>query len=273
VSFENLVGRADGASVKPDTVIDGNKGWDDDDPWASIFSSTEAPPTPSLSPPPSAPQIVSLPSSPRVPPNFTEPSRTNGARLANRGLGSSHLQSSSFNTAVFGTNIPKPPIGSPIAPPIQPNYTGGSSQSKPSTSLFTSPILMQPLQPNTPPMAPPIQPNYTGGSSQPIASKSLFMSPSLMQALQPNTTSGFSQPPQAPKNQFAAPNYNISLPTMSPTPMSSFPLVPSAPSTSPPPFFNGGTGVMAPSKPLQPTWGNSTNKSSKDDWADFDPLA
>ena len=41
VSFENLVGRADGASVKPDTVIDGNKGWDDDDPWASIFSSAE----------------------------------------------------------------------------------------------------------------------------------------------------------------------------------------------------------------------------------------
>lgn len=38
VNFESLVGGGDGATVKPDTVIDGNKSWDDDDIWGSIFS-------------------------------------------------------------------------------------------------------------------------------------------------------------------------------------------------------------------------------------------
>jgi SCY1-like protein 2 len=39
VDFESLVGRANGATVKPDTVIDGDssKGWDDD-VWGTIFS-------------------------------------------------------------------------------------------------------------------------------------------------------------------------------------------------------------------------------------------
>lgn len=41
VDFESLVGRANGATVKPDTVIDGDssKGWDDD-VWGTIFSGT-----------------------------------------------------------------------------------------------------------------------------------------------------------------------------------------------------------------------------------------
>jgi len=42
VNFENLVGRGDGMTVKPDTVINGTlKGWDEDDVWGSIFSSDE----------------------------------------------------------------------------------------------------------------------------------------------------------------------------------------------------------------------------------------
>ena len=42
VNFENLVGRGDGMTVKPDTVINGtSKGWDEDDVWGSIFSSDE----------------------------------------------------------------------------------------------------------------------------------------------------------------------------------------------------------------------------------------
>lgn len=42
VDFESLVGRANGATVKPDTVIegDGSKGWDDD-VWGSIFNAPE----------------------------------------------------------------------------------------------------------------------------------------------------------------------------------------------------------------------------------------
>ena len=42
VNFENLVGGGDGATVKQDTAIDGSsKGWDEDDVWGSIFSSSE----------------------------------------------------------------------------------------------------------------------------------------------------------------------------------------------------------------------------------------
>lgn len=38
VNFEDLVGRGDGVTVKPDTIIDSAKGWDEDDVWGSIFS-------------------------------------------------------------------------------------------------------------------------------------------------------------------------------------------------------------------------------------------
>lgn len=37
VDFENLVSRANGVTVKADTVIDSNKSWDDD-VWGSIFN-------------------------------------------------------------------------------------------------------------------------------------------------------------------------------------------------------------------------------------------
>lgn len=40
VDFENLVGRANGASIKADTMIDGNKSWDNDI-WGSIFNGDE----------------------------------------------------------------------------------------------------------------------------------------------------------------------------------------------------------------------------------------
>lgn len=38
VDFETLVGRSN-ASIKPDTVIDGSKSWDED-VWGSIFNDT-----------------------------------------------------------------------------------------------------------------------------------------------------------------------------------------------------------------------------------------
>lgn len=38
VDFETLVGRSN-ANIKPDTVVDGSKSWDDD-VWGSIFNST-----------------------------------------------------------------------------------------------------------------------------------------------------------------------------------------------------------------------------------------
>ena len=38
VNFETLVGRSN-ANIKPDTVIDGSKSWDDD-VWGSIFNNS-----------------------------------------------------------------------------------------------------------------------------------------------------------------------------------------------------------------------------------------
>ena len=79
-------------------------------------------------------------------------------------------------------------------------------------------------------------------------------------------------PVQPTQNSFTAPNYSISLPPSNPIPsFSTPPLQPSQP--TPPPFFNAGMGVLAPSKPPQPTWGSATtNKPNTNDWGDFDPL-
>ncbi|KAF7338639.1 Protein kinase domain-containing protein ppk32 [Mycena venus] len=72
------------------------------------------------------------------------------------------------------------------------------------------------------------------------------------------------------------PNYNISLSTMTPT----SPPLPSFVSPTPPPINFSSTlvatppamgGVLAPSKPPQPSW--SAKKPSQNDWGDFDPLA
>lgn len=43
VDFESLVGRANGATVKADTVMDNNKSWDED-VWGSIFNNDDASP-------------------------------------------------------------------------------------------------------------------------------------------------------------------------------------------------------------------------------------
>ena len=66
VNFENLVGRGDGVTVKPDTVVNGSsKGWDEDDVWGSIFSSDD---TVSVAFPPRFRPCVLIPSSsPRTP--------------------------------------------------------------------------------------------------------------------------------------------------------------------------------------------------------------
>jgi hypothetical protein len=196
-------------------------------------------PTPTLSPPPTLQQTMPSPSSSRttILPNSTT---TSAARPAGHNLGTKSIQPSSFNAGAFGSTTPFGANQNSMTPPLQPNYTGSFlQQPQASTRQF-------------------ITPNYASSA--------------IMQPLQPNLTGGgFSQPPQAPQKQFTAPNYNISLSTMNPAPMSSVPLAPSAP--TPPPFFSAGMGVMAPSKPAQPTWGSSTTKSSKDDWGDLDPLA
>jgi SCY1-like protein 2 len=39
-----------------------------------------------------------------------------------------------------------------------------------------------------------------------------------------------------------------------------------------PPGVSMNAGILAPSKPAQPSWGSSAS-SGKNDWGDFDPLA
>lgn len=169
-------------------------------------------------------------------PVMPDSSRNNPVRPGNRVLGSKPIQPNSFNPGAFNSTPPKPSFGSnSMTPVIHPNYTGGFSQPpQASTNHFAAP-------------------NYTGNVT--------------MQPLQPNFTGGYlPKPPQAPQNNISSPNYKVSLPSMTPI------AAPSTQAMSPPPFFNAGMGVLAPSKPQQPTWGNSTSKSSKDDWGDFDPL-
>src|ERR1700676_3584482 len=164
VDFESLVGRANGATVKADTVIDG---WDDD-VWGSIFTNMPEvselycyillihlicfvqaqSPSSGLVAPSSQPQVQSLPASPKIAP----PPR----------LGAKAVPSSSFNTTAF-----------PSAP----------------------------------------------HSRQPSVSPD-----SLMQPLQLQSTGSFGKlSPSAPvQQQMQKPNYNIALPTISPTPTSTF---------------------------------------------------
>ncbi|KAJ6606557.1 kinase-like domain-containing protein [Mycena vulgaris] len=197
VDFASLVGRANGATVKADTVIDASKSWDDD-PWASILNDN----VPPIQTPPAVPapttyshQTHSLPSSPQQLTFQPRPSR----------LGGSPVTSSSFS-------FPSPPAQ-------RPSYaTTTSPVSQPTISMFS-------------------QPTYT---------------------------------PQAP-TQPPKPNYNISLPTSPPLPSYAAPMPPTAfssPLMATPPAMGG---LLAPSKPPQPSW--SAKKPSKDSWEDFDPLA
>jgi len=168
-------------------------------------------------------------------------------------LGAKPIPPTSFSSSAFnptGTTTPSPSI-----PPLRPPPSNNLFSVSTSTSSYSAPNynLAQPLSRSngSNSVMQPSSTQYGGGLSQP------------MQPIQP------SQPTQ---NTFSAPNYNISLPPSNPiSSFSNLPLQPSQP--TPPPFFNAGMGVLAPSKPPQPTWGSTTtNKPNNSDWGDFDPL-
>ncbi|KIJ60622.1 hypothetical protein HYDPIDRAFT_98218 [Hydnomerulius pinastri MD-312] len=140
VDFESLVGRANG-TVKPDTVIDNTKSWDDD-VWGSIFNSTpevisaitpvtpQTASTPATQPPVPLPQAQSLPSSPRP---------TNNATLSRPArLGAKPVPSTSFDRSVFSTTIQSSQPPRVTSPPLQPQHTS-SSFSNPSTAATQRP--------------------------------------------------------------------------------------------------------------------------------------
>ncbi|KAF7295265.1 Kinase-like protein [Mycena indigotica] len=206
VDFASLVGRANGASVKPDS--EASTGWDDD-PWATMLN--DDPPSFQTSPamptsPVTLPPVRSMPSSPQQSTFQSRPSPLGG--------GASTATPTPFS-------FPSPPL------------------SRPSLNSMTSAM---PAFPSGPP-----KPNYN---------ISLSTTPIMSSNPQPQ--------PQPPK-----PNYNISLTPSAPMAATTPPMFTSSPMMAAP--LTMGSGVLAPSKPAQPSW-STASKPSKDDWADFDPL-
>jgi len=234
VDFESLVGRANGATVNSDTVVNGDKSWDDD-VWGSILNNDDAsksfdgfyssflqlssqssrvqnivPATPS-----SQPQAQSLPSSPKVSLGDTFHVRT------------SRLSTQPFSSTSFtASNISSPP-----------------SQSRPSFSTTS-----------------PLQPNFNGGFSHQTG----YSAPPQPQPQTPNYNISLpTTTPQLAANPATQPSYGALL---APTP----PMMYSSPLVATPPAMGS---LLAPSRPAQPSWTGSSKKPTKQDWGDFDPLA
>lgn len=222
VDFESLVGRANGATVKPDTVIDGDssKGWDDD-VWGTIFSGT---PEPSQSPPPGpavstiqpsvtlSSQAHSLPSSPRMStmPLVSRPSR----------LGAKPIPSSTFDSSGFVSSTLHPSQPNRISsPPTQPQRLAS----------FTMP---------PPPLPPPQKPNYNVSLSD-----FATISPSTITSVPNYVSSGYTT------LQPTSPAFSMSSPPLhaSPLSMGSI-LAPTRPTTTTRPVSKDDWGDFDPLK-------------------------
>ncbi|KAJ4488353.1 other/SCY1 protein kinase [Lentinula aciculospora] len=145
--------------------------------------------------------------------------------------------------------------------PVQALKLGGTRPALTSAQSFNSPPNFRASSLNS---VPPLTSYNTSNQS--------------MAPLQPYTT--FSLPPPPPLSggpQPQRPNYDISLPSVQPVPIPVLGSTVSAtttPAMTPNVMSNSpmmGT-LLTPSKPPQPSW-NASNKSSKDDWGDFDPLS
>lgn len=112
----------------------------------------------------------------------------------------------------------------------------------------------------------------------PTPSSSSFGSGLPLGASKPNYNIDLTPSPQPFKSTPPAPmlvqqsgmyNYSPSLQQPSyATPPLGFSMTPVAQT---PPILPMG-GILAPTKPATPTWGNQTKPIGKDDWGDFDPL-
>ncbi|KAF8894414.1 kinase-like domain-containing protein [Infundibulicybe gibba] len=169
VDFESLVGRANGAAVKADTIIDTNKSWDDD------ASNTQSP---SIAPTvqPTNIRVQSLPPSP----GFSQPDPSSD-RWPKRAQ-----PNSTFNSFV-PPQTPKDrpgsiskPLNSPsnLPPPIRPLTT---QQPKPNYNLAFAGTYQAPLVPSPPPSMGTFN-HVNMLSPQPLTSPSLptgsFLTPS-----------------------------------------------------------------------------------------------
>ncbi|KZT26503.1 kinase-like protein [Neolentinus lepideus HHB14362 ss-1] len=238
IDFESLVGKANGAAVKPDTVLDTSSADWGDDVWGSLLTSPAV--TPKLPAPAPVPQpqsfhvplqVQSVPSSPKFQSPLASTSLRSGAShissVSSRGLGVTPIPPTSFSSAAF------------------------SAPTRTRSSLSMSTQLMQPMQANhtggyqTTPSQAPSKPNYN------ISLDDIMPGPTM-------------SPPIAPVSLQQPMQMGAIIPSASPPPlsMSSPPLLASPPTMS---------GMLAPSRPAQPTW--SSQQSKNVDWGDFDPLA
>ncbi|GAW00035.1 kinase-like protein [Lentinula edodes] len=148
-------------------------------------------------------------------------------------------------------------------PPAQSLKLGGSRPFLPSSNSFSPPTTQRNL----------------GLGFDPTVTSSNTTSP-FMAALQPsNTFSSPSQPvpPLSGGPQPQRPNYDILLPSVTPVHNPTLALSTSAspkPAMTPTLMHNSpmSSSLLTPSKPAQPSW-KSSNKPTKDDWGDFDPLS
>lgn len=214
VDFESLIGKANEASVKADSIIDSNQSMDD--VWGSIFNADSV--RPPLSPPlqhSSTPQqtAVSVPTLSPTMGAFSQPP----------------ISSIAWNPSTFQS---------------QPSPLG-------SASTILSPSTVTPSL---------LKPNQFGNTNR----------RSLPQV------AATSSSPRA-QAQISKPNYNISLPTSTPTLqphyqegshlMSSYSKEPVFAS---PPVMGE---LLVPSKLPQSSSGSRSKTLSKNDWDDFDPLS
>ncbi|KAJ3921441.1 other/SCY1 protein kinase [Lentinula edodes] len=148
-------------------------------------------------------------------------------------------------------------------PPAQSLKLGGSRPFLPSSNSFS----------------PPTNQRNLGLGFDSTVTSSNTTSP-FMASLQPsNTFSSPSQPvpPLSGGPQPQRPNYDILLPSVTPVHNPSLALSTSAspkPAMTPTLMHNSpmSSSLLTPSKPAQPSW-KSSNKPTKDDWGDFDPLS
>lgn len=297
VSFESLVANANGATVKADTVPQGETNWDDD-VWGSILApGSETPraqsPAPALSPSLGQPSLAQT--SPRLGgpsvPAQRAMSRPTGPLGARRIASSSIQPSSGASSPLSTTSFPPPPsFASPppmsfSSPPpmqaLQPTSTGSQPMRALQPTSTGSSFGSQPMQ--------PAKPNYNisldsfgGGGGTPAMAP---LAPSSSNGFGASSAAGgfgsFSQPPLQPQQSFSPPPLQPQQSTFGS--FSQPPLQPQQ-SFSPPPLqpqhsFNAapmqpssggmGMGVLTPSKPN----GSAKAAAAKLDWGDFDPLA
>ncbi|KAH7889933.1 kinase-like domain-containing protein [Phlebopus sp. FC_14] len=183
LDFESLVGRAN-VTVKPDTVIDKTKSWDDD-VWGSIFNNPQetdvSTPTPqdtnmsAAQVPYAIPsqQAQSLPASPRL---------TNNATLSRPPqLGVKVVPASSFDRSAFSTPSQPSQHLRISSPPLQPQRasafpdTFATAAQKPNYNISLSDVSATPSSTFT-------SPSYTSSNHTPLVSNNAihsFTSPPL----------------------------------------------------------------------------------------------